>query len=186
MKIKSQVALITLSLLSASATFAQDHEIVHEPPRYTTEYVYAKVTRVSPVYDYISHSKPVKECWDEPVSGGYGHYRGNPVGGALAGGIIGGVIGHQIGDGRGRDLSTALGTIIGAQVGHDAAYVDDYSGGIQYRQVCEVVDRDDGFDVVQDGYQVSYRYQGKDYHAHLPYDPGDRIKLKVQVKQPAY
>ena len=184
MKIKTQTLLLTCSLLAAPAAFSQQHEIVHEPPSYSTEYVYAEVIRVSPVYEYLKRSKPVKECWDEPV-GHSGHYYRNPVGGALVGGIIGGTIGNQIGDGRGRDLSTALGTIIGAQIGRDTVY-SDYSDITQYRQVCSVVEQDNGFDIAQDGYQISYRYQGKDYHARLPYDPGDRIKLKVQVKEPAY
>jgi len=182
MKIKTQAALITCSLLAAPAAFAQPHEIVHEPPRYNTEYVYARVTRVSPVFDYLKRMQPVRECWDEPVAQSGQYYR-NPVGGALAGGLIGGAIGHQIGDGRGRDLSTALGTIIGAQMGHDSAY-SDYNGPTHYREVCKVVEKENGFEVVQDGYQVSYEYEGKDYHARLPYDPGDRIKLRVQVKAP--
>ena len=181
MNIKTRTALLTSSLLVMPGAFAQEHEIVHEPPRYSTQYVYAEVTRVSPVFDYLKRTRTVRECWDEPVAVSGGYYS-DPVGRTIAGGIIGGAIGHQIGDGRGRDLSTALGTIIGARMGQDTAY-SGYADVPQYRRVCDMVDKDNGFEVVQNGYQVSYRHAGKDYHARLPYDPGDRIKLKIQVPE---
>lgn len=176
--------LILLSMTSISAT-AQQHEVVLEPPQLVEKYVYVPVLRVSPVYHYVTRTTPVRECWDEPVpGGGYGYYPGNRAGAALAGGLLGGVIGHQIGDGRGQDVATALGTIVGAQMGYDSA-MGDYQGNIQYRSVCETVNKEEGFEVVQDGYQVSYLYQGKEFHTQLPYHPGERLKLKVQVEKAA-
>jgi uncharacterized protein YcfJ len=183
MNIKKQTAVLIGGVLAATGALAQQHEIVLEPPTYSTQYVYAEVTRVSPVFEYLKRTNTVRECWDEPVANS-GHYHGNPVGDTLVGGIIGGAIGHQIGGGHGRDLSTALGTIIGARMGYESAY-SGYGDVPQYRRVCDMVDKDNGFEIVQDGYQISYRHEGKDYHTRLPYDPGKRIKLKVQVLEPA-
>ena len=174
------LSALLLSVLSGTA-FAQKHEVVLEPPQVIEKYVYAKVTRVSPVYHYVEQTTPVKECWDEPVSRERVYY-GNTGGSTLAGGLIGGIIGHQLGHGRGRSATTALGTIIGAQIGHDAGGYRTYTDHETYRNVCQVIQKDDGFEVVQDGYQVNYEFEGKNYNTHLPYDPGDRIKLKVEVE----
>ena len=184
MNLRTAITLLAGFPLIAPAVFAQPHEIVLEPPRYSSEYVYAEVTRVSPVFEYLKRTRGVRECWDEAVQYS-GHYSQNAIGTTLVGGVVGAAIGHQIGDGRGRDFSTALGTIVGARMGHDAAY-SDFEGVPQYQRVCGTVQQDNGFEVIQDGYQISYRYAGKDYHARLPYDPGERIKLRVQVKEPSY
>lgn len=171
---------VLLSALSSTAFAAQQHEVVLEPPQTVEKVVYAKVIRVSPVFHYVTNTRPVKECWDEPVSQ-QRYYGGNDGSSTLAGGLLGGIIGHQIGHGHNRPISTALGTIIGAQIGHDAARHGTYTTHETYRNVCQVTEKEDGFEVVQDGYQVSYLFEGKKYNTHLPYDPGARIKLKVQV-----
>jgi uncharacterized protein YcfJ len=182
MKISQQklLTVFLLSVLSGTAYAAERHEVILEPPQSVEKVVYAKVIRVSPVFHYVNNTRPVTECWDEPVSS-QRYYRRNDGSSTLAGGLLGGIIGHQIGHGHNRPISTALGTIIGAQIGHDAGSHGSYTTHETYRNVCQVVDKDDGFEVVQDGYQVSYLFEGKKYNTHLPYDPGDRIKLKVHV-----
>ncbi len=182
MKISQQklLTVFLLSVLSGTAYAAERHEVILEPPQSVEKVVYAKVIRVSPVFHYVSNTTPVQECWDEPVSQ-QRYYRGNDGSSTLAGGLLGGIIGHQIGHGHNRPISTALGTIIGAQIGHDSASRGSYTTHETYRNVCRVTERDDGFEVVQDGYKVSYLFEGKKYNTHLPYDPGARIKLKVRV-----
>ena len=32
-----------------------------------------------------------------------------------------------------------------------------------------------------DGYEVTYVYGGREYVTHMPYDPGDRIRVRVAV-----
>ncbi len=182
MKMNKQKLLsaLLLSVLSSTAFAAQQHEVILEPPQAVEKVVYAKVIRVSPVFHYVTRTTPVKECWDEPVSQ-QRYYRGNSGSSTLAGGLLGGIIGHQIGHGHNRPISTAIGTIIGAQIGHDSASPGSYTTHETYRNVCQVTEQEDGLEVVQDGYQVSYLLDGKKYSTHLPYDPGARIKLKVSV-----
>ena len=145
--------------------------------------VYGKVIDVTPMYRQVRVTTPVKECWSEPVTRSHRVYDGgHTAGSTLAGGIIGGIIGHQIGKGRGRKLATAVGTIVGAQMGHDAAHggyaTDSY---IVYEDVCEV-EQKVSYEQVLDGYQVNYKYQGSQYQTVLPYNPGNKIKLRLSVE----
>ena len=32
-----------------------------------------------------------------------------------------------------------------------------------------------------DGYRVTYRYNGRDYRTQLPYEPGERLRVRVAV-----
>jgi uncharacterized protein YcfJ len=38
------------------------------------------------------------------------------------------------------------------------------------------------YEEVLEGYQVTYRYQGERYQIKMPYDPGKRIKLRIQIE----
>jgi len=101
--------------------------------------------------------------------------------GAVVGGIVGGVLGHQIGSGRGNDAATAAGALIGAN--HAAA--NSYrSGRVVEREVietrCETV-RDARYESRLEGYDVTYRYQGRLYQTRTNYDPGKRIRVRVEV-----
>ena len=37
------------------------------------------------------------------------------------------------------------------------------------------------YEEVLDGYRVTYRYQGEQYQVEMPYHPGKRIKLRIQI-----
>ena len=143
---------------------------------------YGRVVSVEPVYREVRVSSPVRECYDEPV---YHTESGRPrsAGGMLAGGIIGGIIGHQIGDGRGRKLATAVGTLVGAQVGHDAVNGHRRHAEpelVGYREKCTTRHRV-AYEEVVDGYDVTYKYRGRHYNIEMPYHPGKRIKVRVDV-----
>lgn len=57
--------------------------------------------------------------------------------------------------------------------------------GVQVAPVTRDVDRcrsvDVGRDVV-DGYDVTYRFQNRDLVTRLPYHPGDRLQVRVDVQ----
>ncbi len=174
-------AFATLVLVGGSAM--ADHGV--EISAQHTDYVHAKVLSVTPVYREIRTSTPVRECWQEPVQKRkhVRHHSADP-GATLAGGLIGGIIGHQFGKGRGKKVSTALGTIIGAQIGHDAsrrAHAGTEFQYTEYERFCEVENRV-SYEEVLDGYKVKYKYRGKQYQTHLPYDPGDKIKLQITIE----
>lgn len=126
---------------------------------------------------------PRRECWDDVhYVESRPHISDPEVGGrTLLGGIIGGVIGHQFGSGRGRDAATVAGTVIGARVGYDSA-ARRYSPGVRE----EVVQRCDvryetEYEERIDGYRVTYEYNGREYTTRMPYDPGERLRVRVAV-----
>ena len=143
-------------------------------------YAYGQVLKVSPIYRDVRVSTPRKECWQEPVT--VTRHRGGGRGaGTLAGALIGGVIGNQLGRGRGNKLATAMGTVIGAQMGHDANRGYTTESSTRYKEVCQETERVN-YEEVIDGYRVTYRYKGHRFHTRMPYDPGQKIKLKVSVE----
>ncbi len=94
-----------------------------------------------------------------------------------------GPFGHQIGNGRGKKLATAVGAILGAQIGHEAVNGHGNSGHdsyVEYEQRCDVRQQV-SYEEVIDGYKVSYRYKGERYNIEMPYHPGKRIKMRIQV-----
>jgi uncharacterized protein YcfJ len=146
------------------------------------DYAYARVTHVEPIVHRVSVERPARECWDETRQVRYDTDEGRTVGSTLLGGIIGGVIGHQIGHGSGRDVATVAGAVIGSAVGHNAAERNSSPPYYEDRTVQRCSVRyERNYEERVDGYRVSYRYNGRDYVTQLPYDPGERIRVRVAV-----
>src|SRR4051812_42158652 len=150
------------------------------------DYDYAKVVDVQPLTTRVRVSTPQRECWDETR---YDHdsrqpMPGNVAGGTLLGAVIGAAIGNQIGSGDGRRAATAGGAIIGATIGHSQAA---RRGGYEppppreYTvQRCETRYHDEWQERV-DAYRVTYQYHGRRGVTEMPYKPGERIRVRVEV-----
>ena len=146
------------------------------------EYDYARVVNVEPLRRRVRISEPVRECWDEVAYESNGPLSSRHAGSTLLGGLIGGVVGNQIGNGRGRDAARIAGALIGGAIGHSASRErqGDYYGRERLVQRCEVRYRD-SWDERVDGYRVTYEYGGREYTTRMPYDPGDRVRIRVDV-----
>lgn len=144
---------------------------------------FADVVRVEPIRRQVRVSEPVRECWEEvrPVSDG--PFSASHVGGTLLGGAIGTVVGNQVGHGRGKDVARVAGALIGGAIGHGVS-VDRarQRGGDELRSYerCDVRYRDSFHERI-DGYDVTYEYAGREYVTRMPYDPGERIRVRVDV-----
>ena len=108
----------------------------------------------------------------------------NRIAGTAAGAVIGGVIGSQVGSGRGRDAATAAGAVIGAGIGHSQAQKRNAANQGPPREY--TVERCDTrysqhWEERVDGYKVTYVYNGRRQVTELPYRPGDRIRVRVDV-----
>ena len=131
-------------------------------------------------------STPQRECWDETRydrGSQYGGHGPQVAGTTLLGAAIGAVIGHQIGDGQGRKAATAGGAVIGAAIGHQQGMrrYGAVSAPQPYSvQRCETRYHDEYQERV-DGYRVTYVYHGRRQVTELPYRPGDRIRVRVDV-----
>jgi len=137
----------------------------------------AQVLASTPVYDTIN--EPRRECWTETVGHETRSYRdaSNSPGGAILGAIAGGLIGSTVGKGNGKVAAAAVGAATGAVVG------DRWNdGSTRYESSPRQVERcrtQDNFRQVVSGYDVRYRFQGREYSTRLPYDPGKWLALNV-------
>jgi uncharacterized protein YcfJ len=137
----------------------------------------AQVLASTPVYDTVN--EPRRECWTETVGHETRSYRdaSNNPGGAILGAIAGGLIGSTVGKGNGKVAAAAVGAATGAVVG------DRWNdGSTRYESSPRQVERcrtQDDFRQVVSGYDVRYRFQGREYSTRLPYDPGRWLTLNV-------
>ncbi len=177
-------------IASAAPAFAghRDDDRYERPGRYE-RYDYAQVVSSRPIVRQVRVSQPRQECWDERVVYEQPRNYQPAIGpGTIIGAVIGGVIGNQFGGGNGRAVATGAGAVIGASVGsqHDAYAYGGYRGRgsvehVGYEQRCRTVD-DVRYQNRVEGYDVTYRYHGRVYHTRLPYDPGNRIAVDVNVR----
>lgn len=184
-------------LLTAQAAFA-DHGNHYGQYKWrnapaASDYAYARVVDVDPIVQRVRISEPRRECWTETryedVS--YTERVGPPAkanpGAMILGGIIGAALGNQIGHGDGRRAATVAGAVIGTAIGHDASTRRGQDTRVVTEsrpydtQRCEVR-YDERVEERIDGYRVTYEYNGIRQTTQLPYDPGDRIRVRVDVR----
>jgi uncharacterized protein YcfJ len=185
-------AIAATLVIASASSFAQDRRHDDRPyygdrddPRYDTgTYDYARVIDVEPLTRRVRVSTPQRECWDEVRQDDRGQGVRSPAGGAILGAVIGGVLGSQIGSGRGRDAATAAGVVIGAGMGHRQAERRNAENGAPPReytvQRCETRYQDTLEERI-DGYRVTYEYHGRRHVTEMPYNPGQRIRVRVDV-----
>lgn len=186
MKTKTTIAALASAtmLLGSAATALADHD--NRPSRRAgDQYAYAKVISAQPIVNYVTVTTPVRECWTDTEYYTENHYSGGRGAGTFLGAIIGGVIGHQVGSGRGNDAATVAGTLIGAAVGNEASRDKSRSRHSETRsrpvERCETNYREHREKRI-DGYRVTYRYNGQKYRTEMPYDPGESIRVRVDVR----
>lgn len=196
MKTLTKVVLssaVLATLTSAGTVFATQQDV-------------ATVVSATPIYDRVA--TPRRECWTEQVAAyeeqrvrrpqyNEAQYeaRESSGGGALLGAIIGGAIGRQFGNSSGgRDRGTAAGAVIGGLIGNDIERGSNSGGYTRTsRDAYEVhrvpVTRDvQRCQTVQDareeisGYDVVYRFNGREYNTRLSYDPGPTLPIEVNVR----
>ena len=187
-KLKSVVrgAVVAMGLAGAGAAMAhqpywansrwnrdQDRNDVYAVREPVYEYDYARVVDVDPIVRRVAVDSPQRECWYEDQAV-YAPRSATPT---VLGAIIGGVIGHQIGTGHSRNVGTAAGAVLGASIGHD---VSMQNARAETRSVerCEV-NNVRSWEERIDGYRVAYRYHGRVYNTVMPYDPGERVRVRV-------
>ena len=149
---------------------------------------YAKVLSVAPVVRYVTVTTPVEECWDDVQTYTTRNYSPGRAGKTLFGAIVGGVVGHQFGSGRGNDAATIAGSLLGAAIGNNAArntpdyYTTRYSRPVRH---CETNYQSHEEERIE-GYDVVYAYNGRKYSTRTPFDPGKRIRIRVDVSPAGY
>lgn len=168
MKIQANIASAFLLAGAVSVAAAADFEDV------------ARVVSVAPQYEQVN--QPQQECRTEYVEVQKQTAAPRGVGGSIIGGVAGGILGNQVGGGNGRTAATAVGAIVGAIAGDRVENNGNNGGGVVVEQQpvrnCRNVDH---WQTRANGYAVTYEYHGHTYTAMMPYDPGQRLRVRVAV-----
>ena len=150
----------------------------------------AKVLSATPITERFTEQR--RECRIEQVSTVEerrtdGRKDEGPITpGAVVGAIVGGVIGHQFGNSSGgRDRGTAAGAIVGGLIGNqvekDANTVVERTPVTREVERCRYVPESRERVV---GYDVIYEYNGREFRARMPQDPGPEMPVNVEVRPP--
>lgn len=179
-------------MLCAGSLFAQTQ--AHSTPTARDEnarYAWADVLRVDPVYEESQATDQLapQPCYEEQVpvraqSSASEDDSGRRTAGGVLGAIVGGILGHQVGKGDGRKVATVGGVAAGAVVGSNIAAGSGNERQDAPAQKYTIERRCPGGDANNRriaAYDVEYRYRGDVYTSRLNYDPGDRIRVKVNV-----
>jgi uncharacterized protein YcfJ len=151
--------------LAAGVAHAQDRED------------WARVTVVAPQYERVN--VPEEQCRTEyvPVQANAG---GSGYAGPVIGGIAGGLLGSTLGNGNGKVAAAAAGAVAGSIVGANVqAGQASANAGTQPVRRCALVDH---WEKRLTGYRVNYEYAGRPYETVLPYDPGQNLRVRVDVE----
>lgn len=131
---------------------------------------------------------------DDRYGGGYDPYArrtaGTQTGATVAtviGGVVGAVVGSKVGGGSARYATSALGSMVGGIAGRQI-----YDQVQRQRQpatgtvrVCDAVPVSDRYPASGRGataYDVTYEYAGRQYTTRTDHHPGDRIRVRVDVR----
>ncbi|HEY1136796.1 MAG TPA: glycine zipper 2TM domain-containing protein [Xanthomonadaceae bacterium] len=112
----------------------------------------------------------------------YGTQTGRNVATVL-GGIVGAALGSKVGGGSARYATAAVGSMVGGMAGREI-----YESNQRQRQasvtVCDMVDARDYREAEDEvaGYDVTYVYGGRQYTTRTDHHPGDRIRVRVDVR----
>lgn len=164
--------LLKVSILSASLLVGINSAQAAHPG--DDLLVRARVISSNPIYESVN--SPRKECWTESTGYESRGYRGNNTTGSIIGAVAGGLLGSTVGKGNGKVAAAAVGAATGAVVGgrwNNGRYGDDRPEEVER---CRTTDN---YRQVVNGYDVRYRFQGREFNTRLPYDPGEWVTLKV-------
>lgn len=178
--ISATVAASLVLVISPASAAGNGHTFAYNKAVYD----HARVLSAEPIVRYVTVTTPVKECWDDVEYHTARNYRPAPVGKTLFGALLGGVIGHQFGSGSGNDAATVAGTLIGAAVGNNSARTEGYYDDTTYSRPvrrCSTNYQTHEEERI-DGYDVIYVYNGRKYATTTPSDPGQRIRIRVDVR----
>ena len=129
--------------------------------------ILARVISSTPVVQQIAVPRQV--CSQEAVM-----TQAPPSGaGALMGAIAGGAAGNAVGNGGGRAVATMIGLVGGAMVGDR---IEGPRNQLQNVQQCSM---QTFYENRASHFNVVYEYQGTQYTAQMPNDPGLHVRLRV-------
>lgn len=149
-----------------------------------TNYEYAPVVESRPIYQVVEVSTPQEQCWEEEVAVDYRRRNEGSSTPVIVSTILGGAIGNAVGHNKSnKRVGAVLGAVLGHSIGRDIVRSNSQSGTRQYEVVqrCQTVYEEHEEERLI-GYQVTYLYNGEERSIRTDSDPGDQIRLRVNVQ----
>jgi uncharacterized protein YcfJ len=194
--------VVAICVLAAPAAFADQSDSDwqndnNDDVRVGPTYEYARVISSDPIVRQVRIETPRRECWTDDSYNDrrtVQSERPDSAGRMILGGLIGAAIGNQFGHGDGRRAATVAGALIGTAIGHDAGSrpYDRYGSRPYDRYGSRSYDSrpvercnvryESTYENRIDGYNVTYEYAGQRHTTRMSYDPGDRIRIRVDVR----
>lgn len=105
----------------------------------------------------------------------------------VVGGIVGAVLGSKVGGGSARYATSAIGSMVGGMAGRSIYEQSKRSQEPPRTGTVRVCDPVPNNGYVNDqrsvtAYDVTYEYAGKTYRTRTDHNPGDRIRVRVDVR----
>lgn len=169
MKLLGSVAVLGLA---SSQSFAE------------TTYATAPVIESRAIYELVEISTPQEQCWEEETV--VDRYRGGnasrtPV---LVSTILGGAIGNAVGHNKSNQrVGAVIGAVLGHSIGRDIMRRNEQPASREYQTVqrCETVYQQHEEERLV-GYRVTYLYNGEEYSVRTSSDPGEEIRVRINVQ----
>lgn len=140
-----------------------------------------------PYDDRYSRERGYRDDYRDPYADRYARTNGGGTAATVIGGIVGAVVGSQVGGGSARYATSAIGSMVGGMAGRQI-----YEQTQRNRQARERVGVAVACDPVPVGdyeqgrgvsmFDVTYEYAGRSYTTRTSYHPGDRIRVRVDVR----
>lgn len=118
---------------------------------------------------------------------GYGNNTGRTMA-TVIGGIAGAVLGSKVGGGSGTYAASAIGSMVGGMAGRQVYENTQRNQRRGTVRVCDPEPVRGGYssypanDGRANGYDVTYEYAGRQFTTRTNYHPGDRIRVRVDVR----
>jgi uncharacterized protein YcfJ len=145
----------------------------------SSTYAWADVVEAVPVTRIIRRPVETEVCWQEEVYRQVPEHRSKAP--QIFGAILGGIVGNQFGGGSGQDIMTVAGAALGHSIAKDQQrrlYPKKFYASLEDR--CDVnTEWKESQQVL--GWDVTYAYQGVTYLTRMDEEPGEQIKVEVNV-----
>jgi uncharacterized protein YcfJ len=142
----------------------------------------AKVINFSPIYKYVAVTQSQIYCAPGQIHSTFRRShdsRRHDKSATIVGGVLGGVIGHAASDKNHKGLGAILGAVIGSSLAHNIGYVNNnHTHNIPVKPGnCVFTLRKANKIRVREGYEVTYRTQGKIYQTFRKNKPQKHIRI---------
>ncbi|WP_339723844.1 glycine zipper 2TM domain-containing protein [uncultured Paraglaciecola sp.] len=168
--ITSALLVLTFSPLAS----AKHESSYHNESKHSRGEFKARVIDSTPVYKYVSVGQPHTYC--EPAKTQTITRISHDKGATIVGGIVGGIIGHAASDNKHKGLGTVAGAVLGSTLVHKLNSADIQTYKVKPQNCVTTHTKAQKVRVI-DGYNVTYRSQGKVYQTFTQEKPAKYVRI---------